>query len=121
MAAHEQLRTLARGQELRLEQAHGLRIACRQGQLWLTQYGDSRDIVLNAGSEFIIDDGTAVIVSALRPSQLCLCRPADSNASTPLWRRLGRWLGGALGPRWQSASNARFRDNFQTGLGITPH
>lgn len=119
MAAHEQLRTLARGQELRLEQAHGLRIACRQGQLWLTQYGDSRDIVLNAGSEYTIDGGTAVIVSALRPSQLCLCRPTSGTRS--VWQRFGQWLGGALGPRWQSASNARFRSNFRSDLGITPH
>lgn len=119
MAAHQQLHTLTRGQELHLEQAHGLRLACRQGQLWLTQYGDSRDIVLNAGSEFTIDGGTAVIVSALRPSQLCLCRPASTNSS--FWRRLGQWLGGALGPRWQSASNARFRANFRASLGITPH
>lgn len=119
MAAHEQLRTLARGQELRLEQAHGLSIACHQGQLWLTQYGDSRDIVLNAGGEFTIDGGTAVIVSALRTSQLCLRRPTSATSS--VWQRLGRWLGGALGPRWQSASNARFRANFRPGLGTTPH
>jgi hypothetical protein len=120
MAAHEQLRTLARGQELRLEQAHGLRIACRLGQLWLTQYGDSRDIVLNAGSDFIIDGGTAVIVSALRPSQLCLSRPSGVGRAS-VWRRFGQWLGGALGPRWQSASNARFREHFRAGLGIAQH
>lgn len=120
MAAHEQLRTLARGQELRLEQAHGLRIACRRGQLWLTQYGDSRDIVLNAGSEFSINGGTTVLVSALRTSQLCLCRPA-SVGSGSVWQRLGLWLGGALGPRWQSASNARFRADFRADLGVTPH
>ncbi len=119
MSIAEQRRPLARGQSLLYENSRDLHIACQQGRLWLTQYGDSRDIILEAGDSFTADAGSVLIISALRTSQLRLSRqpPAPSPRPGHFWRRLGQYfsqcLDHRLAGRWQSAANARFRGRFQ--------
>lgn len=53
------------GQPLRLEHGYGRRITVLEGHIWVTQDGDSRDIVLGAGEDFRFDRHTAAVVSAL--------------------------------------------------------
>ncbi len=50
---------------LRLRNGLGRRITVLQGQLWLTQTGDVRDIVLGAGDDFVIDRTGAALLTAL--------------------------------------------------------
>lgn len=103
---------LARGETLRLEGAGRLRIVCQQGQLWLTQYGDSRDIILAAGEGFTVEQSAAVVISALQNSLASVGEaPAGANCSR---RRVGVWLRACFRGRWQSASNARFRAGFSS-------
>lgn len=115
MPIPEQCRRLARGQSLLYEGPRNLRIFCQQGRLWLTQYGDSRDIILEAGSSFIADSGSVLIISALLASQLVLSQAGTAPSTRPghFWQRLAQWFGHSFSGRWQSAANAHFRRRFQ--------
>lgn len=50
----------------------GMRLACHHGCCWLTQEGDSRDIILRAGQSHTIHGRGTVIVSAPTAARLQL-------------------------------------------------
>lgn len=56
---------LERGRSQRLQDARGSLVLCLSGTLWLTQEGDPRDVVLEAGDEARIDRDGLSIVHAL--------------------------------------------------------
>jgi hypothetical protein len=56
---------LQRRQTFQLRARRGERIECRTGQLWVTQDGDPRDVILQAGQSFILDRAGAALISAL--------------------------------------------------------
>lgn len=58
-----------------LHDRQGERIDCLGGQLWITQDGDQRDIVLRAGESFELDRPGLALVSALAVSRFVLRRP----------------------------------------------
>lgn len=70
------------------------RLACIQGRLWITQPGDGRDVVLQAGDELVVDTAPGLLLGALRDSELQLeWLPADPLRPVPAWRaRLGLLL-----------------------------
>lgn len=71
---------LARHGLLLLRDRAGDHIECRQGELWLTQEGDLRDIVLEAGDSFTLDRKGTAIVHALSDSLLSI-RPRARSAA----------------------------------------
>lgn len=95
--------SLSAGRQAVLVDARGTRIACADGILWITQYGDLRDIVLHAGEAFIVDRDTKVIVSAVSDAAFAVVPPPP-----PVSRRarMRRWLlgDGAPAARHLSAS-----------------
>jgi hypothetical protein len=64
--------SMKRGQLQRVQDARGSLVLCRSGSLWLTQDGDARDIVLQAGDEARIDHDGLSILSALDDSSFVL-------------------------------------------------
>ena len=59
-------------QMLKVRNGAGHAILCHSGSLWLTQYGDGRDIVLGAGESFRFDRDGLALVQALEQSSVSL-------------------------------------------------
>jgi hypothetical protein len=52
-------------QPLRVRNGFGRRLTVLEGNVWITQDGDSRDIVVGAGDDFLFDRPVAAVISAL--------------------------------------------------------
>lgn len=60
---------LATGRSLRVRDAAGRTVTCCAGTVWITQEGDARDIVLQAGQSFTLDRPGLTLISALQGMQ----------------------------------------------------
>jgi hypothetical protein len=49
---------------LDIRNGQGLAVRCLAGSLWITQDGDTDDVVVNAGQCFVLDRGGLALVSA---------------------------------------------------------
>ena len=56
---------LGANRHLHLRDALGARIEALSGAIWVTQNGDVRDVVLEAGDALVVDRGGEVVVSAV--------------------------------------------------------
>ena len=66
---------LLRGsQHLHIEGAAGWTIRALGGAAWITQDGDTRDVVLEAGQAFTPDRPGEILVSPLGEARLCVAR-----------------------------------------------
>ncbi|MBX3618508.1 MAG: DUF2917 domain-containing protein [Rhizobacter sp.] len=74
---------LRRRQAVRLHARLGERVECRSGQLWVTQDGDPRDVVLAANQFFVVDRPGPVVVSALEDAAFVFRRETARQASAP--------------------------------------
>ena len=87
------------GEPLSIWNARGHRLIVRDGTVWLTQSGDRRDIVLEAGDLFTIDrDGQTVVSTLGRDATVVIERRQAAQAKTPQPAVLGSAddvLGGA--------------------------
>lgn len=90
---------LERRELLVIDDARGHRITCERGELWLTQDGDRRDIILPAGHGWLVDQPGPLVLSALAPSRATLAqtrpgqpvgRPRRQGAAE-LLTRIRRW------------------------------
>ena len=73
--------SLPRGQLQRMQDARGQLVVCLQGSLWLTQEGDTRDVVLEVGDEVRIDRDGLTLLHALRDARYLLSDPATPSSS----------------------------------------
>jgi hypothetical protein len=67
---------LPRNGTLRIADGRGHVIAVFEGQVWLTQDGDERDVFLEAGDSFSFDRPGVTLVQALRDARLLVSAPA---------------------------------------------
>lgn len=62
----------------------GWRLRALQGEVWITQDGDIRDIVLEPGQEYIVDRPGPVLLWTLGDADACLAiRPRDASVQRP--------------------------------------
>lgn len=82
---------LSKRDVLSLKGRRGARIESRSGSVWVTQDGDLRDVVLNAGEAHVLDREGPVLVQALDAAQVVV-QPAQTPtpALAGLWRRLSQ-------------------------------
>ncbi len=90
---------LAPGESLVLEHAAGIEIQCRRGSLWITQYGDARDIVLTAGRTFELALATSTVLSSRNGAEFLLQRMKCPGLSVHDRHGWGQRLLRALGPQ----------------------
>ena len=79
---------LAADQFVKLEDAVGVRISNGRGTVWITQDGDTRDVVLGPGDAFIIDREGPSIVQALQPAELTIVEPKQRPRAAYLLHRI---------------------------------
>jgi len=77
--SHTALR-LAAHETFSVIDGRGARIACRQGRIWITQDQDTRDVLLEAGENFILDRDGAAIVEALVPADVAVDAPGSGRS-----------------------------------------
>ena len=93
--------TLAKNQIRRIDSAIGAQIQCLYGNLWLTQDGDPRDIILEPGDEYRFERDAVTYVSALSDASFLLLRgPVALERPVP-----GGWIR-ALQARLANRSHA---------------
>lgn len=68
---------LQRRQTFQLRARRGERIECQSGELWITQDGDPRDIVLGPRECFTLDRSGTAVVSALKDAAFVYRRSAN--------------------------------------------
>lgn len=71
---------LGRTQHLALENRAGWTVRALCGTAWITQDGDLRDIVLEAGDAFVLDRNGSALVSALDETRVSITRGTDCPA-----------------------------------------
>lgn len=74
---------LGAGSMLQLRDGNGVRIEVVEGQAWITQEGDVRDLVLTTGGSYRIDRDGLTLVQALTPSRLALRAARDRDRPEP--------------------------------------
>lgn len=75
-----------------LEQAAGFSVRCDSGRVWITQYGDSRDIVLQDGASFDLSLPNVVVMASSEGARLVFRRTAAAPAPRGWLPRLAACL-----------------------------
>jgi hypothetical protein len=57
-----------------IDDARGQVLTCESGELWLTQDGDRRDVILPAGQSWRVDRNGPLVLSAFKPAVATLDR-----------------------------------------------
>jgi hypothetical protein len=70
------LTDLPRNGTLRIADGRAHVVAVFEGQVWLTQDGDSRDVFLEAGESFNFEGSGVTLVQAMRDARLLVSDPA---------------------------------------------
>lgn len=80
--------TLPRHAYLELRDAAGATLTAMQGSIWVTQEGDTRDMVLRAGDTFRLDRQGLTVVRATELTRLRLRGPQWRESALWRWLRL---------------------------------
>lgn len=94
-----------------IDDARDQLLTCESGELWITQDGDRRDVILPAGQSWRIDRAGPLVLSAFKPAVATLAHPQPGrSASVP--HRDGATALLALIRRWRFPALASFPARF---------
>jgi hypothetical protein len=94
-----------------IDDARDQLLTCESGELWLTQDGDRRDVILPAGQSWRVDRSGPLVLSAFKPAVATLAHPhAGRAACVP--RREGAAALLTLFRRWRFPALASFPARF---------
>ena len=65
---------IGQGAMLKIEGQEGDRLRVRSGEVWVTQYGDTRDYLLKTGDSLTLSGKGATLATAYKPTALDLYR-----------------------------------------------
>ncbi|MEO8936971.1 MAG: DUF2917 domain-containing protein [Burkholderiaceae bacterium] len=85
--SRRELIPVPKGNLLTLSQGGPVEIGCESGTVWITQDNDVRDVVLNAGEQFVSDRPGTVLVYALQMAVLT-ATASESPKRTSLWQQI---------------------------------
>ena len=68
------IQEIAKNKVLQIRQALGMTIECLEGSVWVTQDGDTRDVVLDAGHIYKVDRQQRTLIQALDSARVRLIR-----------------------------------------------
>jgi hypothetical protein len=104
--------TLQPRESMVLEHATGVLVTCLTGCVWLTQYGDSRDVVLDAGQSHELVPASSTVLSSWRGAEVALARApqtAGLRPHTSVFQRLAALAAPRAGRRLSEALDGRVR------------
>lgn len=120
--------TVTPGEVLRLQDAAGRHLSVVRGVVWITQHGDRRDPVLEAGASFRFErDGLSLVQALGGPAIVALedglvpedVTPPDAEALAPQPRRLARSKRvGRNARRMRTQTLASLSDHLLRDLGL---
>jgi Protein of unknown function (DUF2917) len=67
-----------------LDDARGMLVSCLAGTLWVTQQGEARDIVLEAGDDALIEHDGLTLLAALNDARFVLTTPPPQFSAAPV-------------------------------------
>jgi len=100
---------MPRGSLLLIEHGRGMQIELWDGELWITQSGDTRDYVIRAGTSFRLEHEGIVLANSLKGARITLTAPVPAHYAERITltlagsaprvlyersRERGGWLGG---------------------------
>jgi len=108
---------LLRDEQLRIENGRDLLIHAWQGSLWITQEGDTRDVVLHAGQSFRLDRDGVALVKCWENAVVALTSPHEKRPARRIEVRAANL------PGWNLRPQARPRQpgDRAFGAGLARH
>lgn len=89
----------------------GVEVRCIEGCVWMTQYGDDRDVVLEAGRVFEPGLSSVIVMSSANGARIAVHRAA---AAEPSAQGVLSWLMRLFSPRAGSAVMRQLEGRLQS-------
>lgn len=93
---------LASDESIIINDAAGTELVVCRGTVWVTQYGDSRDIILKTGQSFTLELPQGALMSGTCGDAEVVLRAAPSGRRQAASRGWVARLLGLFDPRWRS-------------------